>query len=85
MSRPAGTVIDLRLPEQRAARPLASSRPVLALSLEAIEDGLHDLTAQAGPFVVVCDQGTRASLAARYLRADGLDADPWRGRLDELE
>lgn len=65
------TVIDLRRPEERGRSPIPGS---IVLTLEEIEDGAHGLRAEQGPFTVVCNSGTRADLAARYLRADGLDA-----------
>ncbi|SEJ22337.1 hypothetical protein SAMN04488058_10531 [Deinococcus reticulitermitis] len=65
------TVIDLRRPEERERAPLPGS---VALTLEEIEDGAHGLRPEQGPFTVICTLGTRADLAARYLRADGLDA-----------
>ena len=65
-------LIDLRSPEERAARPLRV--PSRALSSDAIEDSAHGLGPEDGPLTVVCSRGTRADLAARYLRADGLDA-----------
>ena len=72
------TVIDLRAEALRLRDPLPHPR-VVPLTLEEIEDGGHGLSVQGGPFVVVCERGARAGLAARYLRADGLDAHAWEG------
>lgn len=77
--------IDLRPSKQRAAAPLAPPEQVTALTLEQIEDGQHGLTSALGPLLVVCQRGTQADLAARYLRADGLDAQAWRGNLSNID
>lgn len=78
---PGQTLIDLRDAAARRAEPVPHSgdRQVLVLGLDAIEDGAHGLTPAAGPLLVVCERGTRSQLAARYLRADGLDAQAWPG------
>lgn len=73
------TLVDLRDAAQRRADPLPGGRRVLALGLEEIEDGAHGLTPGSGPVLVVCARGTHSQLAARYLRADGLDAQAWPG------
>ncbi len=73
---PHATLIDLRSEAQRQQKPLPGA---LVLTLDAIEDGTHGLNAAQGPFLVICDHGARAGLAARYLRADGLEAEPWTG------
>lgn len=75
------TLIDLRAEATRRAQPLlgAGGWPTLALDLEEIEDGAHGLTPASGSLLVVCERGTRSQLAARYLRADGLDAQAWPG------
>ena len=83
--RPHFHFVDLRPPEQRAAAPLASPEQVTALTLEQIEDGQHGLTPALGPLLVVCQRGTQADLAARYLRADGLEAQAWRGDLSRID
>lgn len=64
-------LIDLRPAAQREQKPLPDAA---TLTLEQIEDGEHGLRPEQGPFVVLCERGTQADLAARYLRADGLDA-----------
>lgn len=76
--QPNTTVIDLR----PGAEPLPF--PAVKLTLEAIEEGQYGLSDQ-GFYLVVCDRGTRAVLAARYLRADGLKAQAWQGTLEDLE
>ncbi|MBB6017027.1 rhodanese-like domain-containing protein [Deinococcus radiopugnans] len=88
MPLPEGvTVIDLRPAELRFAQPLEpllSGRPVLALSLDQIEDGAHGLTPASGPLLVICERGVRSGLAARYLRADGLEAEAYPGGVPAL-
>ncbi|RJF73295.1 MULTISPECIES: rhodanese-like domain-containing protein [Deinococcus] len=71
------TIIDLR-PAQ-AGEPLAGRLPVVRLSMDDIEEGRHALTPAGGPYLVVCERGAHAGLAARYLRADGLNAEAWTG------
>ncbi len=80
MDLPANvTVIDLRAEALRqCCEPLAHPN-VISLTLEQIEDAQHGLTPQHGPLLVVCERGSRSALAARYLRADGLDARHWEG------
>ena len=80
------TILDLRPAPLRGTAPLpvplaVSVRP---LTLEDIEEGTHGLSAADGPVLVVCERGTRSALAARYLRADGLDATHWAGSWAEL-
>lgn len=74
---PDATLIDLRPEALRAAQPLGQyvNNPVLAVTLEAIEEGHHSLATVPGPLLVICERGVRSGLAARYLRADGLDAE----------
>lgn len=78
---PSLTLIDLRADAARRAAPLHASgdRRVLLLSLDEVEDGTHGLTPASGPLLIVCERGTRSQLAARYLRADGLDVQSWPG------
>ncbi|ANE43790.1 rhodanese-like domain-containing protein [Deinococcus puniceus] len=73
---PEATLIDLRSEALRATQPLGNyvNNPVLAVTLEAIEEGQHSLATVPGPLLVICERGVRSGLAARYLRADGLDA-----------
>ncbi|MBZ9712952.1 rhodanese-like domain-containing protein [Deinococcus multiflagellatus] len=80
------TIIDLRPAALRAAEPLESltERPVLAVSLDEIEAGSHRLTPAQGPLVVICERGVRSTLAAEYLRADGLDAQAYPGGVPAL-
>ncbi|ULH15809.1 rhodanese-like domain-containing protein [Deinococcus sp. KNUC1210] len=80
----AGTVIDLRSEQARAAQPLRLPSRVLAVSLAQIEDGVHGLTPDLGPLLVVCERGARSGLAARLLRADGLDAQAYAGGVGGL-
>lgn len=87
MPLPEGvTVIDLRPAELRFAQPLEAltARPVLAVSLDQIEDGAHGLTTASGPLLVICERGVRSGLAARYLRADGLEAEAYPGGVPAL-
>lgn len=74
---PDATLIDLRPDALRAAQPLQQyvKNPVLAVTLEAIEKGTHSLATVPGPLLVICERGVRSGLAARYLRADGLNAE----------
>lgn len=77
------TVVDLRPEDLRAARPLEGlGVPVIAISLQAIENGRHGLSPASGALLVVCERGVRSGLAARYLRADGLDAQAHPGGFD---
>ncbi|GHF30007.1 rhodanese-related sulfurtransferase [Deinococcus metalli] len=81
-----GTVIDLRPDDLRAAQPLDGliPLPVVAVTLDAIEEGQHALAPLTAPLVVVCERGVRSGLAARYLRADGLDAHAYPGGVPAL-
>ena len=78
---PQVTLIDLRPAALRAGEPLATRLPnrVIALELADIEEGRHDLTPADGPLLVVCERGARSGLAARLLRAEGLDAAGYAG------
>ncbi len=79
------TLIDLRAPELRAAAPLPDlPNRVLAVSLHDIEEGTHGLSPAAGPLLVICERGVRSGLAARLLRADGLDARAYEGGVPVL-
>ncbi|MFT2718742.1 rhodanese-like domain-containing protein [Deinococcus sp. A31D244] len=90
-SRPAPlpggvTLIDLRPEPLR--RPLLNdltAQPVRVVSLDDIENGAHGLTRDLGPLLVLCERGVRSTLAARYLRADGLDADAYPGGVPALQ
>ncbi|WP_034384418.1 rhodanese-like domain-containing protein [Deinococcus sp. YIM 77859] len=87
MTLPAhATLIDLRPAELRCREPLEEwlTLPVLALTLEAIENGTHGLRPEAGPLVVICERGVRSGLAAQYLRADGLEAWAYPGGVPAL-
>lgn len=83
---PGLTLVDLRADDDRRAAPLIApgARQVLTLTLDEIEDGTHSLTPAAGSMIVVCERGARSQLAARYLRADGLDAQAWPGGWDSF-
>ena len=82
---PDVTLIDLRSADLRAAAPLpALPNRVLAVSLSEIEEGQHTLTRGLGPLLVVCERGVRSTLAARMLRADGLDAAAYEGGVPAL-
>lgn len=87
MTLPSGvTLIDLRPAELRLREPLAGliSLPIVAVSLDAIENGTHGLNADLGPLVVICERGVRSGLAARYLQADGLQASAYPGGVPAL-
>jgi len=73
---PRLTLIDLRSADLREREPLLGRLPnrVLPLTLVDIEEGRHRLTPADGPLLVVCERGVRSGLAARLLRADGLEA-----------
>ena len=78
-------LIDLRSEVLRAAVPLPPlPNRTLLLSLDEIEEGVHGLTPAAGPLLVVCERGVRSTLAARLLRADGLDAFAYAGGVPAL-
>lgn len=81
------TLIDLRPDDLRRREPLEplTGLPARAVSLEAIEAGTHGLSAGLGPLVVICERGVRSGLAARYLRADGLEASAYAGGLEALK
>lgn len=79
------SVVDLRPDDLRVAQPLEGlGVRVIAVSLQAIEDGQHGLSQDLGPLLVVCERGVQSVLAARYLRADGLDAQAHPGGIDAL-
>lgn len=78
------TVVDLRPQELRFADPLTLPVPVRSVTLAAVEAGTHGLTPELGPLLVVCERGVRSGLAARFLRADGLDAAHWPGGVPAL-
>ena len=79
------TLIDLRSSELRAAVPLPPlPNRVLAVSLLDIEEGTHGLSPAAGTLLVICERGVRSGLAARLLRADGLDASAYEGGVPAL-
>ncbi|ADV67060.1 rhodanese-like domain-containing protein [Deinococcus maricopensis] len=84
---PSTLIIDLRAQELRFRDPLERllPNPVRAVSLDRIEAGEHGLNADLGPLLIVCDHGPRSSLAAQYLRADGLDARAYPGGLSALK
>ncbi|GGQ99148.1 rhodanese-like domain-containing protein [Deinococcus ruber] len=84
LSGSAVTLIDLRSEQARAAQPLTLPSRVLAVSLAQIEEGTHGLTPDLGPLLVVCERGARSGLAARLLRADGLDAQAYVGGVGGL-
>ncbi len=82
---PDALLIDLRSDALRAATPLPPlPNRTLILSLDEIEEGTHGLTAADGPLMVVCEKGVRSTLAARLLRAEGLDASAYEGGVPAL-
>ncbi|AZI42198.1 rhodanese-like domain-containing protein [Deinococcus psychrotolerans] len=78
---PPHLFIDLRAAALREVEPLGSliSNPHRMLSLAQIEEGQHGLTSADGPVVVICERGIRSSLAVRFLRSDGVDAQAYEG------
>lgn len=82
---PDALLIDLRSNALRVATPLPPlPNRTLILSLDEIEEGTHGLTAADGPLLVVCEKGVRSTLAARLLRAEGLDASAYEGGVPAL-
>ncbi|PNY82646.1 rhodanese-like domain-containing protein [Deinococcus koreensis] len=83
----AVTLIDLRPPELRFQEPLErlTRLPIRTLTLAQIEEGTHGLQPADGPLVVICERGVRSGLAARFLRADGLDATAYPGGVPALK
>ncbi len=82
---PDALLIDLRSDALRTATPLPPlPNRTLILSLDEIEEGTHGLTAADGPLLVVCERGVRSTLAARLLRAEGLDASAYEGGVPAL-
>lgn len=88
MPVPGGvTLLDLRPEPLRAAQPLGALLPhhrLVTLSLDEIEDARHGLTPADGPLLVLCERGVRSQLAARFLRADGLNAESYPGGVPAL-
>lgn len=88
MPVPGGvTLLDLRPESLRAAQPLGALMPhhrLVTLSLDEIEDARHGLTPADGPLLVLCERGVRSQLAARFLRADGLNAESYPGGVPAL-
>lgn len=79
------TLIDLRAADLRDSVPLPTlPNLVLAVSLHDIEEGAHGLSPEGGPLLVICERGVRSGLAARLLRADGLDASAYEGGVPML-
>ncbi|GAA4007537.1 rhodanese-like domain-containing protein [Deinococcus rubellus] len=83
---PQYLVIDLRPGALQRAEPLSSliPNPSRAVTLAQIEEGEHGLSAADGPLVVLCERGVRSTLAARFLRADGLEAVAFPGGVPAL-
>jgi len=83
---PQHLVIDLRPEPLRAAEPLSAllPNPSRAVTLAQIEEGEHGLSADDGPLIVICERGVRSTLAARFLRADGLEAAALPGGVPAL-
>jgi NADPH-dependent 2,4-dienoyl-CoA reductase/sulfur reductase-like enzyme/rhodanese-related sulfurtransferase len=63
-----GTVVDVRHPEGREARPCPCESSIAA-PIEDLRGGDVDLG--TGPFIVVCERGIRSSEAGRILRSRG--------------
>jgi adenylyltransferase/sulfurtransferase len=69
----AWTTVDVRPADERATPPLPGA---LNISLTDVADGTaaRALTAVPGPVAVYCHNGIRSLVAARQLRAQGVDA-----------
>ncbi len=66
-----GDVFDVRLPEEREARPAPAERAE-GLSVGELRDGGG--VGENGPELVICERGTRSAEAVRLLRAAGRNA-----------
>jgi NADPH-dependent 2,4-dienoyl-CoA reductase/sulfur reductase-like enzyme/rhodanese-related sulfurtransferase len=64
-------VLDVRHPEEREARPFPAGNTT-EVPLSEIRDRLKEL--EDGPWVVVCERGTRSSETVRLLEAEGIQA-----------
>ncbi|WP_245896051.1 rhodanese-like domain-containing protein [Deinococcus irradiatisoli] len=80
-------IVDLRAETLRGAEPLSAllPNPSRAVSLAEIEEGQHGLTPADGPLILICERGVRSTLAARFLRADGLEATAFPGGVPALK
>lgn len=78
----AATLLDVRLPEEREHASLEAGE-VLPVSLDQLRARAADLG--RGPWLVLCERGTRSAEAVRILRHAGADAHylgggiQWRG------
>lgn len=83
---PRHLIIDLRPDALRQAEPLSAltPNPSRVVTLAQIEEGEHGLTPADSPLVVICERGVRSTLAARFLRADGLEAVAFPGGVPAL-
>ena len=61
-------VLDVRHPEERAARPVSGAGST-SMPLEAMR--AQGQTLAKGPWMAVCERGTRAAEALRWLQANG--------------
>jgi rhodanese-related sulfurtransferase len=61
-------VLDVRHPEEQAARPVRGAAAT-SMPLEALRDS--GATLAIGPWMTVCERGTRAAEALRWLQANG--------------
>jgi rhodanese-related sulfurtransferase len=64
-------VLDVRHPEEREARPVPAGNTT-EVPLSEIRDRLKEL--EDGPWVVVCERGTRSAETVRLLEAEGIQA-----------
>jgi NADPH-dependent 2,4-dienoyl-CoA reductase/sulfur reductase-like enzyme/rhodanese-related sulfurtransferase len=64
-------VLDVRHPEEREARPIADL-PTTAIPVAEIRRRLDEL--EGGPWLVVCERGTRSAETVRVLEAHGIPA-----------
>jgi rhodanese-related sulfurtransferase len=64
-------VLDVRHPEEREERPFPAG-DTMAIPLSEIRDRMKEL--EDGPWVVVCERGTRSAETVRMLEAEGIQA-----------
>lgn len=67
----AATVLDLRVDEERAERPLAAGR-LLEIEYRELRRRVDELP--PGPLLVCCAHGTRSAEVVRFLRGRGAEA-----------
>jgi NADPH-dependent 2,4-dienoyl-CoA reductase/sulfur reductase-like enzyme/rhodanese-related sulfurtransferase len=67
----AATVLDVRLPEEREREPVEAGE-VIPIPLDQLRSRAGDLG--EGPWLVLCERGTRSAEAVRILRHAGAEA-----------